>query len=593
MRCRLLGTIARRQGHVDRYIIRLQGSVELRHRTAEVADVDEVAGPKKRRVTKGAMKTNKSSSQPTRRTNPPSGISFSQDALGSEGKHRQAETSMHGHLFTNTIANDHARIHMGDVFNFSGKDSREGEILYWLTGEEPSDSHNQAFMQYRESTLEWFFEDDRYRTWRDSLRRPRALWCQGNMGTGKTTLVAQVAERLSAGGTPQSNVAVVYCRLSEQSHQSAENILGLILAQLYDRKDQGVVLPPYIKAAFDKASLLSMFRRKRPTPSQLEDWLVSRLLAAKSPSYILMDALDELHDKSYQRLLKVLGSLPLKGCAFGLLVTSRYSPEHNIGVYDSHTMEIRAKVKDLQTLVSSTLSEASDRRFQQLLAKPARSACFASIREEISHQVVIAAQNMCVFIWSDVFHFMALTRIHRFLHAALHLDQVLQCRTPDDVYSQLYHFPEDLGSIYDRAWERTSGKESLPSSQCARLLLMWVVHVGRPFTVAMLEELFARSNALARYALHIDEDLLSSCAGLIFAKPSSADPKLVFITMVHPSAYRYLDKRKSSYFPHAEDMIASACLSVSSADDIAVALPGYLAMAIEYVLSIFLLQHDN
>jgi Cdc6-like AAA superfamily ATPase len=394
MRCRLLETTVSRQARVDSYIIRLQDSFGLRHRTAEMADLDEAESLAKRRVTRETMKTDESSLQPQERTSPPSGISFSQDALGSKGKHRQAETSMHGHFFANTTANDHARIHMGNVFNLSDKDSREREILYWLTGEESSDSHNQAFLQYRESTLEWFFEDDRYRTWRDGLRRPRALWCQGNMGTGKTTLVAQVAERLYAGGTSQNNVAVVYCRLAEQSHQSAENILGLILAQLYHRKDRGVELPPYIEAAFDEARFLPIFKRKRPTLSQLEGWLVSRLLSAKSPTYIIMDALDELHDKSYQRLLKVLGSLPLKGCAFGLLVTSRYSPEHDIGVYDSQVMEIRTETEDLKTQVSSTLSEESDRRFQQLLAKPARNARFANIQEEISHQVVDAAQNM-------------------------------------------------------------------------------------------------------------------------------------------------------------------------------------------------------
>jgi hypothetical protein len=54
---------------------------------------------------------------------------------------------------------------------------------------------------------------------------------------------------------------------------------------------------------------------------------------------------------------------------------------------------------------------------------------------------------------------MTLTRSHRFLHAALQLTQILKCRTPDDVYSNLYHFPKDLDSIYDRAWERTSGRE--------------------------------------------------------------------------------------------------------------------------------------
>ena len=179
---------------------------------------------------------------------------------------------------------------------------------------------------------------------------------------------------------------------------------------------------------------------------------------------------------------------------------------------------------------------------------------------------------------------MVLTCCHRFLHAALHLDQIVQCKTADDVYSNLDHFPEDLDSFYDRAWERTSGKDSLPSSQCARLVLMWVVHAKQPLTVDMLEELFARSENLTRYTLRIDEDFVSSCAGLICTEPSSAHPALVWVKMVHPSAYRYLDKRKTSYFPHAEDMIASTCLSVSSAEDVALALPGYLTMVIEYVL---------
>jgi hypothetical protein len=186
-----------------------------------------------------------------------------------------------------------------------------------------------------------------------------------------------------------------------------------------------------------------------------------------------------------------------------------------------------------------------------------------------------------------------LTYCHRFLHAALHLDQIVQCKTPDDVYSNLDHFPEDLDSFYDRAWEKTSGKDSLPSSQCARLVLMWIAHAKRPFTVDVLEELFARSEILARYTLRIDEDFVSSCAGLICTEPSLAHPGLTWVKLVHPSAYRYLDKRKTSYFPYAEDIIATTYLSVSSADDVALALPGELLFLFEYVLHIPLTQHGH
>lgn len=188
---------------------------------------------------------------------------------------------------------------------------------------------------------------------------------------------------------------------------------------------------------------------------------------------------------------------------------------------------------------------------------------------------------------------MVLTCCRRFLHAALHLDQIVQCKTPDDVYSNLDHFPEDLDSFYDRAWEKTSGKDSLPSSQRARLVLMWVVHAKQPLTVDMLEELFTRSENLARYTLRIDEDFASSCAGFICIEPSLALPGLVWVKLVHPSAYRYLDKRKTSYFPHAEDMIAATYLSVSSADDVVIALLRYIFSVVEYVLYISLIQHGH
>lgn len=303
----------------------------------------------------------------------------------------QTEPTTSAHSYSNVTISGHGRMHAGNVYNYNNAKQEEREILEWLAPIDLSYHHGQACQQYSQGTLNWFFRDGRFRTWRDdeACQSPSVLWCQGEMGTGKTTLMSQVLERLLSRDASQRNVAVIYCRLAEQSSQSAESILGLVLAQLYQNDDLSFDIPPAVKGTFESRSY---FWLRRPSLNQLTDWLVSRVPTGGQPAFVLVDALDELHPLSRKKLLHVLESPALKRCPFRLLITSRYPPEHEADLFSGHPVEIRAQKEDLQRLVNTKLSEHSTEKFRHLLLRPARDPRFASVREEISQTTIEAAQ---------------------------------------------------------------------------------------------------------------------------------------------------------------------------------------------------------
>lgn len=124
-------------------------------------------------------------------------------------RHNVMPTRNHGtQIFTNTNISGHARVHMGNVFNSGGPTSTVQGVLEWLKPIDPSSSHNQACIQFQEGTLNWFFEDTTFQSWR--VRRttssPQLFWCRGGIGTGKTTLVAQVLTHL----TPEASLRKIW-----------------------------------------------------------------------------------------------------------------------------------------------------------------------------------------------------------------------------------------------------------------------------------------------------------------------------------------------------------------------------------------------
>lgn len=291
--------------------------------------------------------------------------------------------------FTNTNISGYARVHMGNVFNLGGPNSTVQEILEWLKPVDPSSSHDQACIQFQDGTLNWFFEDAAFQNWRSrgTASSPQLLWCRGEIGTGKTTLVAQVLAHLHAKGIPKENLAVAYCRQAEQSVQTTANLLTSLVMQLY-QQEGGFSIPPNIEAAYKRQPYL---RKQRPSEKELQHWLHLRLEAG-GPVFVLLDALDEMKPLYKQRLLRLLQSTPhLK-----LLVTSRYAPDAESRFSDMQELEIFSHEKDLATLVNARLAEEGTETFRQLISQAPGRAPYANLQQEISWKIVTSANNMYV-----------------------------------------------------------------------------------------------------------------------------------------------------------------------------------------------------
>lgn len=290
-----------------------------------------------------------------------------------------------GHAYADVHAHDQAYIHNGDIYNYRDASSEEKRVLEWLAPQSPSEDHNEALKQHEAGTFGWFFEDPRFTGWRDVqvVQDPVILWCRGQMGTGKTTLIAQVREHLHNREESRSGLAVAYCRYSKRNIQTAESILGSIIAQLYSRHEQSCNLPEDVVNAYHAQTWVS------PRMAQLEEWLHARSKLG-APVFVLLDAIDELDILLIRRLLRTLQSSNLK-----LFVTSRDLPllKQEFGAYT--VIQTRASERDLRTMILARLKRESTRDSRQrVLEQPARGRFHRSVKEEVISKIMQSAGNM-------------------------------------------------------------------------------------------------------------------------------------------------------------------------------------------------------
>jgi hypothetical protein len=181
-------------------------------------------------------------------------------------------------------------------------------LLKWLSPEDfaaRAASVLEALEDSIQATTDWFLQDSRYLSWK--LGAPGALLvCHGGPGSGKSVLAASVFFDLNSVGKGPSLIAQCSFDLPPQG-QVARYILAGILKQVVKAKGEA-------SAEVEKLhdTCVHGYMTSQPTLGE-----TCRVLNAEldslDPSYLIIDALDEIHDSTQRDvLLEALRRLPEK-----------------------------------------------------------------------------------------------------------------------------------------------------------------------------------------------------------------------------------------------------------------------------------------
>jgi ankyrin repeat protein len=156
----------------------------------------------------------------------------------------------------------------------------------------------------------------------------------------------------------------------------------------------------------------------------------------------------------------------------------------------------------------------------------------------------------------------------RFLLAKLHLDSLIGKTSKKAIQNALKKLEtgyEAYDSAYTSAMERI-GSQVTDQAELAKQVIAWIIHAKRPFTaqelqVALSIEIGEREHD--EYNCPDVDDMVSVCAGLVTVDQGSG-----IIRLVHYTTQEYFDRTRHTWFPDAEVLITTACLSYLSYDNI-------------------------
>ena len=208
------------------------------------------------------------------------------------------------------------------------------DVEHGLEAHDFTDLWREKHRAYLRGTREWAFKE--IFDWLDAAQRDDAqlFWLMGGGGVGKSVLTAELLRRAYRSNRV---VAWHFCRHDNPQQSSPDALLQSLAAMLCAR------LPGYKEALGEVALEL----RKATDPKELFAALfTSPLQKVKSPakpSFIILDALDELPKQGQKPLLSVIAAqLSTLPPWLRIFVTSREEPQIKAALAKFERKELRA-----------------------------------------------------------------------------------------------------------------------------------------------------------------------------------------------------------------------------------------------------------
>ena len=143
----------------------------------------------------------------------------------------------------------------------------------------------------------------------------------------------------------------------------------------------------------------------------------------------------------------------------------------------------------------------------------------------------------------------------RFLLARLHLDSLADCLTIYDLRQALNGLSADLEQTYHEALERMKRRLKPPQHKVLQRILLWVVWVERPLSVAELEHATAVRpgvNEIDPESILPIRQITTWSAGLIFVDQKS------LVRLIHTTTESFFSQHREELFPSGDGIIAHA-----------------------------------
>jgi ankyrin repeat domain-containing protein 50 len=337
----------------------------------------------------------------------------------------------------------------------------------------------------------------RYESWKLSTGSSTFV-CQGNLGAGKSVLLANVVDDLILH-TKSSNIAYFFCRHDDPPSLEARVILGAIVRQLL-HKVQNLTTSasdPPVSASMDIGTVMDMLRKSLPP---------------KLNAHVVLDGLDECNNEERRLLLRNIARMQKILC-LRLCLSIRTEPlsssKIQLGLLSEVTQfSIPESNPDLSSFIAAELQRC--RLLGELHLRDSR------LEAEIQEALQSKAQGM--FLW-----------------VVLQIKSLCTELTDDGIRNALSNLPKSLSETFSRILQKAGG--DAPMYQ--RPVFEFILAAMRPLNVSEVGDfLSVEPNNLTWTAgklLNNPYAALSQCGSLVIVEEED-----LTVRLVHESVKGYL-----------------------------------------------------
>lgn len=414
--------------------------------------------------------------------------------------------------------------------------NRIQSLLDWLSSVDPWSTVESQLQECKASEPKWILDRPEYQKWL-SAQSDRELWCVGEMGVGKTTLAAFIADQLlvrKSMGKSSLCVATFFFKFKSDYQESLDVVMRCLARQLIG--DDWNVNP----GRRDRVALVDFLKRRPPGISPLQ--LAEYLLDGYDTAFIILDAMDECGVQG--ELLDGLRTL-YKSCpGLRVFITSR--PMKEIGS-DIRQITITADDELIRRCIKARLEEwirswGGSGSAIATICKKERSP------DSVVEFVVDSAQG-------------------KFLFAVLQWESLKKAISRSYILQRLdspvrYLDKESFGVLFEEAIDRIKTQRNHVYQLVGKQALMWVIHAKRILTSGELLQ-----------ALSMDPDIPDVDGSEAAATMVDCTQGLLTLegpdrlVQIHKGFQDYCDsnpEERQKYFPNANANIACACLEYLS-----------------------------